>query len=110
MTVLSVIDGLDPNTNIHTIHHLASAVDLVRHVMATGNWMTIGEVQDAVKRLPARGRFFSENCISARIRDQRKSKHGEHIVNRRLRAGTSNLFEYQLILNDHGNDFGPEAA
>lgn len=108
MTALAVIDGLDPKTNIHTIHHLASAVDLVREVMTSGNWLTIREVQQAVKDIPARGRYYSENCISARIRDQRKEKHGEHTVNRRLRAGTSNLFEYQLILNN--DDFGPEAA
>ena len=109
MPALSVIDGLDPNTNVHTIGHLASAVELVREVMSSGKWMTITEVQFSVKTLPGRGRFFSENCISSRMRDQRKEKHGAHTMKTRRRAGTSNLFEYQLILNDQ-DDFGPEAA
>ena len=98
MTALAVIDGLDPLTPISTIIGLARAVDLVRDVMTSSDWMTFGEIQEAVAKQP-KGKFFSENCISARIRDQRKSKHGAHIVNKRVRAGTCNLYEYQLILN-----------
>lgn len=64
----------------------------VFEVMSSGHWFTIDEVQGEVWR-----RFnvwFSENCIAARIRDQRKWEYGNHNVNRRARCGR--LYEYQL--------------
>ncbi len=94
------IDGLDPNANHQTIQTLASGIQLVREVMRLGDWMTIGEVQEQVSRLPEVGQYYSESCIGARIRDQRKPRNGHHTVLRRLRANSKNLFEYKLILND----------
>lgn len=93
-----VIDGLDPNTSIAEIQHLSRAIDLVHQVMESNDWLTLFEVQAKVQALPT-GRFFSETCISARIRDLRKDKHGAHTVDRRKRAGTRNLYEYKLISN-----------
>lgn len=100
-----VIDGLDPNTPIAEIQHLSRAIDLVHQVMEENDWLTLFEVQAKVQALPT-GRFFSETCISARIRDLRKDKHGAHTVDRRKRAGTRNLYEYKLIPNNPW----PEAA
>ena len=94
-----LIDGLDPSTSIAEIQHLARAIDLVHQVMAQNDWLTLFEVQAKVQALPS-GRFFSETCISARIRDLRKDKHGGHTVDRRKRAGTRNLYEYKLIAHN----------
>lgn len=104
MTTLASIDGLDPQTPIAVIGELSRAVDLVHQVMASGDWLTIPQIQHRVQELP-KGRYFSEPCISARIRDQRKTKHGAHTVARRLRKGTRNLYEYKLITEHY-----PEAA
>ncbi len=98
MRALAVIDGLDPLTSVAVVKRLASGVDMVREVMAPGEWLTYFQIQIRVENLPT-GKHFSEACISARVRDQRKAKHGAHIVNRRIRKGTANLYEYQLILD-----------
>lgn len=101
---LAVIDGLEPNTPVAVIHRLGTGVELVREVMASGEWLTIPEIQKRVEEMP-NGKFFSESCISARIRDQRKPKHGSHTIARRLRGASRNLYEYSMIDEDY-----PEAA
>ncbi len=98
MTALSLIDGLDPLTPAKEVKRLASGVAMVREVMAPGEWLTYFQIQVRVRKLP-NGKHFSEACISARVRDQRKAKHGAHVVNKRIRKGSGNLFEYQLILS-----------
>ncbi len=98
MRALAVIDGLDPLTTASVITRLASGVQLVREVMAEGEWLTYLQIQVRVVNLP-NGKHFSEACISARIRDQRKAKHGAHVVNKRIRKGTCNLYEFQLVLD-----------
>jgi len=98
MKALAVIDGLDPLTPAKEVKRLASGVAMVHEVMAPGEWLTYFQIQVRVENLPS-GKHFSEACISARVRDQRKAKHGAHIVNRRIRKGTANLYEYQLILD-----------
>jgi hypothetical protein len=104
MRAHAVIGGLDPRTPLATIQRLVSGVCLVHMAMIGREWLTYFEIQQRVERLPC-GKHFSEACISARIRDQRKEKHGAHTVNRRVRRGTCNLYEYQLISNNR-----PEAA
>jgi hypothetical protein len=95
---MDVIDGLDPLTAASVITRLASGVDMVREVMAGGEWLTYFQIQIRVENLP-NGKHFSEAGISARVRDQRKTKHGAHVVNKRIRKGTCNLYEYQLVLD-----------
>ncbi|MEY8205434.1 MAG: hypothetical protein RPR40_10200 [Bermanella sp.] len=101
MAALAVIDGLDPSTGSKAIKRLSGGVAMVREVMAAGAWLTHFQIQRQVANLPA-GKHFSESGISARVRDQRKAKNGAHIVNRRIRPGTTHLFEYQLVLNTPG--------
>ena len=99
MTALALIDGLEPGTSIQSVKHLAGGVHLVREVMASGKWMTIYEVQQSVNEKLQESENFAECTISARIRDQRKTRHGGHEINRRKQAGKKNTYEYQLILN-----------
>lgn len=59
--------------------------------MKDSKWRTLSEIQEII-------RCGSEAGISARLRDLRKSKWGEHTINRR-RRGTPELglWEYQLV-------------
>lgn len=61
-------------------------------VMADGTWRTIQEIQASVEART--GEYFTEPCISARVRDLRKHEYGNHTVERRARTGR--LFEYRL--------------
>jgi hypothetical protein len=62
--------------------------ETVKRLMADGRWRTLPEIHDITG--------FGEASISARLRDFRKLRFGEHTVNRRRR--TAALFEYQLVL------------
>jgi hypothetical protein len=56
-------------------------------------WRTLAEIRACTK-------CGSEAGISARLRDLRKHRWGQHTVNRRRRGnGEDGLFEYQLIIN-----------
>lgn len=63
-----------------------------RALMQDQAWRTLSEIS-AVTGDP-------EASISARLRDFRKTRFGEHVVNARIRGPeTMGLWEYQLILN-----------
>lgn len=59
--------------------------------MSDGRWRTLGELKNL-----AGG---TEAALSARLRDLRKRRFGGHTVNRRRRANSNGLWEYQLIVN-----------
>jgi len=52
----------------------------VRHILADGRWRTMTEIS---RELAAINIYASENSISARIRDLRKSKFGAYDIQRR---------------------------
>ena len=60
-------------------------------LMRDGLWRRLSQIAWAI--------HAAEASISARLRDLRKVKFGEHTVNRR-RVTTTGLWEYQLIRND----------
>lgn len=61
--------------------------------MKDGKWRTLGEIGVTTGDR-------SESAISARLRDFRKLRFGDHTVNRRARGErTDGLFEYQLVVN-----------
>lgn len=58
------------------------------HVMADGRWRTLAELAERVGA--------PEASVSARLRDLRKRRFGQHQVERRRRTG-GGLFEYRLL-------------
>lgn len=62
--------------------------------MINGDWWTLWELQEAINT--SFGEFYSENTLSARIRDLRKPEHGNHKVERRSRCGRT--YEYRLLM------------
>ena len=71
---------------------LKRQLDRVFYVMSDGNWRTLPAIAKVTRG--------SEASVSARLRDFRKPKFGEHQVNRRARGDRKKgLFEYQLIVN-----------
>lgn len=65
---------------------LAAQMNRVRELMADGHWRTLAEIE-AVTGDP-------QASVSARLRDLRKERFGQHTVERRRRGpGT---FEYRL--------------
>jgi len=60
-------------------------------LMRDGIWRRLSQISWAV--------HCPEASVSARLRDLRKKKFGEHTVNRR-RVTATGLWEYQLIRND----------
>lgn len=60
-------------------------------VVRDGEWRTLAEIEDECKQPQA--------SVSARLRDFRKKRFGEHTVNRRRVGPDSGLFEYQVIPN-----------
>lgn len=70
---------------------LATQLIAVKKLMKDGEWRTLDEISLTVKgTIPA---------ISARLRDLRKVKFGEHTVERRRAGYAPGLFEYKLIVN-----------
>lgn len=62
----------------------------VYDLMADGQWRTLAEISSFL--------HDPEASISARLRDLRKPKFGEHTVNRRHRGPKEDgLYEYQLV-------------
>ena len=74
------------------IPRLVGQWNRVWSVMRKGNWYTLGEIHDAIRR--DFQKLDSEAGISARLRDFRKPQFGSHTVERRRRSG--GLFEYRL--------------
>ncbi len=65
---------------------LSGQLDAVYHRMRDGQWHTLADL--------AKAAGGSEAGVSARIRDLRKPRFGEHAVERRRRGG--GLWEYRL--------------
>ncbi len=64
----------------------------VFNAMQDARWRTLGEIE-AITGDP-------QASISARLRDFRKDKFGEHMLDRRRRGHEAKgLFEYRLIVN-----------
>lgn len=75
---------------------LGKLLAAVRQVMADGAWRTLAELQAA-----AGG---SEASVSARLRDLRKPRFGNHWVERRRRGEEKRgLWEYKLTLRTSEN-------
>lgn len=72
-----------------------AALAAVREILesAGGLWLTPYEIQRRVSA--TYGRWFSDSCITARIRDLRKNRHGARIVLRRAR--NAQTYEYHLL-------------
>ena len=68
----------------------------VQAVMMSGNWYTFASLQTAC--YATCGTYISENAISARIRDLRKTKYGSHTIERRA-TSRKGIFEYRLVPN-----------
>jgi DNA-binding Lrp family transcriptional regulator len=79
MSTLQLFDG---RTYDHARdgERLLTQLEAVRHVLADGRWRTIAEIR---KKLAAIGIHATENSISARLRDLRKSKFGAYVIERR---------------------------
>lgn len=65
---------------------LSGQLALVKALMADGQWRTLKEIADAVKG--------SEAGVSARLRDLRKIRFGNHNVERQRVAG--GLWQYRV--------------
>lgn len=66
---------------------LARQLSAVYACLKDGEWRTLQQIADVVSAPPA--------SVSARLRDFRKERFGQHTVNRRYVG--EGLFEYQLI-------------
>jgi len=65
--------------------------------MKDGVWRTLQEIADATEDPQA--------SVSAQLRHLRKERFGAHTVNKRHRGERSaGLWEYQLIVNEHGKE------
>ena len=74
---------------------MATALEAVRTAMElNGGHMTPYEIQNSVSLIFKE--WYSDSCITARIRDLRKDMYGGHTVNCRKREG-SRAHEYKLI-------------
>lgn len=60
----------------------------VRALMLDGQWRTLAQISSAVSAPQA--------SVSARLRDLRKEKFGNYVVNRRRVLGGHGLHEYQV--------------
>jgi hypothetical protein len=69
-------------------------------LMLDGQWRTLAEIASTTG--------CPEASVSARLRDMRKPRFGEHTVNHRIREGANGLWEYRLILAEEQKtlDFG----
>ncbi len=71
---------------------LTSQLERVKKLMSDAQWRTYAEIQAVTGG--------TEQSISARGRDFRKKRFGEHTWERRRVAGVSGLHEYRLLLNN----------
>jgi hypothetical protein len=79
---------------------LGSQLRAVFALMRDGRWRTLEEICDETC-------YHSTAAISARLRDLRKARFGEHMVERR-RGAIEGSWQYRLTLNAKTNT--PEAA
>ncbi len=80
---------------------LTGQIQRVFNCMVDGRWRTLSKIA-AVTGDP-------EASISAQLRHLRKARFGSHYVNRRRRGGASGLHEYQLIINESGENHAVDA-
>lgn len=71
---------------------LGSMLRQVFDLMRDGEWRTLADIRDEIGR-------GSEAGISARLRDLRKERFGEHTVEHRRVEGEDGLWEYRLTVN-----------
>ena len=69
---------------------LESQLEKVFNFMQDGQWHTLAIIAAAVKA--------GESSVSARLRDLRKKRFGEHTIERHSLG--EGLFMYRMILND----------
>ena len=82
-------------TKEHDQGRLKRQLNLVFDLMKDANWRTLSEIS-ARTNCP-------EASISARLRDLRKAKFGQHSVKRQRRGHWSEgVFEYQLLTSYNG--------
>lgn len=62
-------------------------------LLSRGNWYAPHEIE---MQLKLSGVYISGSAVTARVRDLRKVKFGDHDVVKRLRAGES-YYEYRVI-------------
>ncbi len=68
---------------------------IVRSILLSDTfWWTPWGIQHELQRRGAGLR--SDSCITARLRDLRKSQYGSHIIEKRKREG-SRAYEYRLV-------------
>ena len=94
---IQIQPGFDGRTydRKHDHARLTGLLEQVFTLMSDGKWRTLREI---VNQLCAN---TSETSVSARLRDLRKYKFGNHTVNRRRRGEASRgLFEYQVLVNE----------
>jgi len=68
---------------------LTTQYDRTFNLMRDGAWRTLAEIASAIG--------CPEASVSARLRDMRKARFGEHTVSHRIREGATGLWEYRLI-------------
>ncbi len=64
----------------------------VRELMSDRRWRTLSEIRETL------GEKHSEAGISARLRDLRKKRFGEYLVERRRRS--QGTFEYRVLASE----------
>ena len=67
---------------------------IVLEIMADGRWRTPWEICDII--LLAYQIKISDSSLTARLRDLRAVKYGNHTVEKRIREG-SRAYEYRII-------------
>jgi hypothetical protein len=86
----------------HDSVRLSSQLERVFNAMVDGRWRTLQEIQNATNPMRQGNGIDSLPAISARLRDFRKIKFGNHVVNRRRRGEPcTGLWEYQLLINEN---------
>jgi len=79
---------------------LAGTLGRVFEIMQTGRWRTIRAIALELERRHELG--VSEATISARLRDFRKKRYGEHLVERRMSPAGGGTREYRLLVRVGG--------
>jgi len=79
---------------------LTGQIERIFNCMKDGEWRSLQEIESITGD--------GQASVSAQMRNLRKSKFGEHTVEKRRRGDRkSGLFEYQLIVNQSTNGHTP---
>jgi len=79
---------------------LTGQIERIFNCMKDSNWRSLQEIESITGD--------GQASVSAQMRNLRKSKFGEHTVEKRRRGDRkSGLFEYQLIVNQSTNGHTP---